>query len=82
VNVITNLEKYKNCFAEAFALADDADIESLKYQAIPEWDSVGHMALMALLEEKFEVLMDTDDIIDFSSYEAGREIMKKYDVIV
>jgi acyl carrier protein len=82
VKIITNLEKYKNCFAEAFALAEDADIESLKYQAIPEWDSVGHMALMALLEEKFDVLMDTDDIIDFSSYEAGREIMKKYDVIV
>ncbi|MDR0649121.1 MAG: hypothetical protein LBF92_07270 [Synergistaceae bacterium] len=78
--VISNLEKYKNCFVEAFALADGAQAESLKYQSIQEWDSVGHMALMALLEDNFGILLDTDDIIDFASYEAGKEILRKYDV--
>jgi hypothetical protein len=40
------------------------------------------MALMALLEDEFGILLDTDDIIDFASYEVGREILKKYDVVV
>ncbi|MDR1019845.1 MAG: hypothetical protein LBL73_03720 [Synergistaceae bacterium] len=61
-------------------MTDGTEAESLKYQAIQEWDSVGHMALMALLEDEFGILLDTDDIIDFSSYEAGMEILKKYDV--
>jgi acyl carrier protein len=52
----------------------------LEYQSILEWDSVGHMTLVATLEEVFDIMLDTDDIIDFSSYEKGKEIMKKYDV--
>ncbi|MDR3255874.1 MAG: hypothetical protein LBT31_09950 [Synergistaceae bacterium] len=78
---ITNLEKYKNCFIEAFALSE-ADVESLKYQGIQEWDSVGHMALMALLEDNFEIMLDTDDIIDFASFEKGVEILLKYEVVI
>jgi acyl carrier protein len=38
------------------------------------------MSLISALEEAFDIMMDTDDIIDFSSYEKGKEILKKYDV--
>ena len=34
------------------------------------------MGLIACLEDAFDIMMDTDDIIDFSSYEKGIEIMK------
>ena len=44
------------------------------------WDSVGHMTLMAAIEDAFDIMLDTDDIVDFSSYEKGKEILKKYDV--
>ena len=54
--------------------------EGLSYQAIPAWDSVGHMALMAALEETFNIELETDDIIDFSSFEKGIEILKKYGI--
>ncbi len=47
---------------------------------IPAWDSIGHMSLVAALEEAFDIMMDTDDIIDLSSYEKGKEILKKYDI--
>jgi acyl carrier protein len=77
---MTNLEKYKSCFFDAFELADDINAEALEYQSIDAWDSVGHMGLMALLEERFDIMLDTDDIIDFASFEKGREILKKYDV--
>ena len=52
----------------------------MEYQGIPEWDSVGHMSLVAEIEDAFDIMMDTDDIIDFSSYNKGIEILKKYDV--
>lgn len=71
---MTNIEKYANTFTEVLGVKEE-QLEGLEYQAVPEWDSVGHMALVAALEEAFDIMMDTDDIIDFSSYEKGREIL-------
>ena len=76
---MTNLDKYINTFVETFEI-DAIKTEGLEYQAIPAWDSVGHMSLIAALEDTFDIMMDTDDIIDFSSFEKGKEIMAKYDV--
>ena len=76
---MTNLQRYETAFIESFDI-DNAQLSALEYQSIANWDSVGHMSLMAALEEAFDIMMDTDDIIDFSSYEKGKEILKKYDV--
>ena len=54
--------------------------EKLKYNDIPEWDSIGHMTLMSGLEEEFKISIETDDIVDFSSFEKGKEILKKYKI--
>ena len=76
---MATIEDYKKAFKETF-MVDDDQLAGLSYQDIPEWDSVGHMALMASLEEVLGIELDIDDIIDFSSYEYGQEILKKYDV--
>jgi acyl carrier protein len=76
---MNNLEIYKKVFTEAFGI-DDSKLENLKYQDISEWDSVGHMSLIASLEEEFNIEMEIDDIIDFSSFEKGKEIVSKYNV--
>lgn len=76
---MTNNEKYVNAFKEAFEV-EESVLEGLEYQAIPQWDSVGHMALVAELEDAFDIMMETDDIIDFSSFEKGKEILGKYNV--
>ena len=53
----------------------------MQYTGIQAWDSIGHMSLIAALEETFDIMMDTDDIIDLSSFEKGMEILnEKYDV--
>lgn len=78
---MTNLEKYNNIFMEAFAVEESA-LETLEYQSVPQWDSVGHMQLIAALEDEFDIMFDTDDIIDLNSYEKGKEFMKKYEVEV
>lgn len=74
-----NLEKYNAAFCETLNVEED-QLPGLKYQAIPEWDSVGHMTLVAAIEDAFDIMMETDDIIDLSSYEKGKEILKKYEV--
>ena len=73
---MSNLEKYNNAFVETFEITEDK-LAGLKYQDIEAWDSVGHMSLIAALEDAFDIMMDTDDIIDFNSYEKGKEILAK-----
>lgn len=77
---MTNLEKYNEAFMNSFELEENQLGAELKYQSIPQWDSVGHMQLIATLEESFDIMFDTDDIIDFDSYEKGKELLKKYSV--
>lgn len=71
---MTNLEKYKKVFMETLEISEDM-VEELEYQKVMQWDSVGHMGLIAALEDEFDIMMDTDDIIDFSSFKKGIEIL-------
>lgn len=73
---MSNIEKYNNAFIETFEITED-QLQGLKYQDVTSWDSVGHMSLIAALEDAFDIMMDTDDIIDLSSYEKGKEILAK-----
>lgn len=76
---MTNEEKYTNVFVESFGVSADV-AKTLKYQDVPAWDSVGHMTFVANLEDAFNLEMETDDIVDFSGYEKGKEILSKYGV--
>ena len=76
---MTNQEKYVNAFAQALEIPAE-DAPGLVYGQSASWDSVGHMTLVAGLEDAFDIMMEMDDIIDLSSFEKGREILRKYDV--
>lgn len=77
---MTNREKYDAAFMETFEIQAEDLNESLEYQSIIPWDSVGHMALMAALEDAFDIMLEMDDIVDFGSYLTGINTLKKYDV--
>lgn len=76
---MTNQEKYLRAFMEALEVTA-AEAPTLVYGESRAWDSVGHMTLVAALEDAFDVMMEMDDIIDLSSFEKGKEILRKYDV--
>ena len=76
---MTNAEKYINAFVQALEVTP-AEAPALVYGESKSWDSVGHMTLVAALEDAFDVMMEMDDIIDLSSFEKGKEILRKYDV--
>ncbi|HLD53081.1 MAG TPA: acyl carrier protein [Sediminibacterium sp.] len=79
---MTNKEKYNQVFMESFSVSSDQLNENLVYQSVPQWDSIGHMGMVAALEEAFDIMMETDDIIDFGSYNKGVELLAKYNVVI
>lgn len=78
---MTSLQRYKNVFIDALSIKNDDFTDEIKYNDIPEWDSIGHMTLMSALEEEFKITLETDDIIDFSSFKKGIELLgAKYEI--
>jgi acyl carrier protein len=75
-----NQQKLITAFVEALAIDAAQVVDELKYRAIPQWDSVAHMALIASIENQFDVLIDTDDVIDLSSVAKAKEILIKHGV--
>jgi|TARA_B100001059_G_C17827679_1_gene582458 acyl carrier protein len=75
----SNLIKYKKAFIDTFSV-EEKDLDKLEYQSIENWDSIGHMTLMSSIEEAFEMTFETDDIIEFSSFSKGKEILEKYKI--
>lgn len=76
---MTNLEKLTKVFADTFGVEENA-VQNLQYQGIEQWDSVGHMTLVAAIEDELGIELDTDDIIDMSSFEKAKEIVAKYNI--
>lgn len=79
---MNNKEKYDQVFLDCFGVTCDVLNDKFVYQCIPAWDSVGHMGMVAALEEVFNIMMETEDIIEFGSYTIGIEKMKKYGIDV
>ncbi len=77
---MSNMEKYNQAFIEIFEIEPSDLTDALEYQSIKAWDSVGHMALMATLEDEFDVMLEMDDIVDFGSYKTGIKTLEKYGV--
>ena len=77
---MSNKQKYQDIFVKSLSLEKNKFNENIKYNEVPEWDSIGHMTLMSDLEEGFGITMEIDDIVDFSSYKKGIEILKKYKI--
>jgi len=55
--------------------------DQLAYNTIKKWDSISHMGLIVALEKHYNIMLDTDDIIDMSSVLKAKEILAKYDVV-
>ena len=76
----TKLEKYQEAFEEAFGVSRERLNADFTNEAVEEWDSIGHMNLISLLEEAFDIFFEGDDILALSSYEIGKGILAKYDI--
>ena len=80
IDSMTNKEKYDKVFVDCFSVKPEVLNDQFVYQCVNSWDSVGHMGMIAALEGEFNIMMETDDIIDFSSYTVGMDKLRKYGV--
>lgn len=77
---MNNEEKLRQVFTEALGIDASQVTDALTYNTIPEWDSIGHMALIAEIDDAFDTMLDTDDVLELSSFAKAKEILAKYDV--
>jgi acyl carrier protein len=77
---MNNKDKYDRIFQDCFSIGRNQLNGKLEYNSIKEWDSIGHMGMVAAIEETFDIMMETDDILDFGSYKKGFELLAKYGV--
>ena len=77
---MNNLEQYKKVFVEIFDVEEQILDENFTFKGIEKWDSLTHLNLITTLEETFDVMFDTEDILHYCSYLNGIEILKKYGV--
>jgi acyl carrier protein len=73
--------RLREAFQSALDLPADTDWSTLAYAQHEHWDSLGHMALVAEIEEAFDIMLDTDDVIALSSFDVCIELLRtRYDV--
>ena len=75
-----HLKQYKDVFCRVLNVSEDALKTNFTFKTIPQWDSVAHLSLITELEDEFDVLFESEDILHYGSYLNGIEILKKYGV--
>ncbi|AXH98448.1 acyl carrier protein [Sporosarcina sp. PTS2304] len=75
-----NTKKLKQVFAESLNIDPSIVVDDLTFNSIPEWDSIAHMALVTEIDDVFDIMLDTDDVLDMSSFAKAKEILSKYDI--
>lgn len=76
---MTNIEKYKNAFVEGLEISID-EVESATMESVAKWDSIGQMSLIAVIEDAFNIEMEPDEVMSFTSYSSGIEILKNHKI--
>ena len=75
-----NEEKLRDVFAESLGIPREVVVDNLTYNTIRQWDSVGHMALIAAIDDAFDTMLETEDLVNMSTFEIAKTILAKYDV--
>ncbi|GAA4965524.1 acyl carrier protein [Kineococcus glutinatus] len=74
---MTLRDRLRATFARAFELEDSVGTEDLRYQSLPGWDSIGHMVLVAAIEEDFGVELGIEQTMDLKSFDGAVELLEE-----
>lgn len=77
---MTNLEKYNRVFVEVLNTNEASLNEKFTFKDVPQWDSVAHLTLITELEDTFDVMFESADILHYGSYLNGIQILKRYGI--
>ena len=76
----TNSEIYNKIFMDVLGVKESALNDSFTFKSVPQWDSVAHLSLISELEDAFDVMFESNDILHYGSYENGKIILEKYGI--
>jgi len=74
---VIDVDKLRQVFRTALGLSPDAPVDELRYQAVDQWDSLAHMSLVAALEDAFDIMIDTDEVIGLDSFARAQELLER-----
>lgn len=77
---MTNLEKLNDIFCEVFSVEASALGADFDNKNIEGWDSVRQLSLTSAVEDAFDIMLDPEDILEFTSYDNAKAIIEKYDI--
>ena len=75
-----NIKKYNKIFTAVFNVNETDLNGDFSITSVDNWDSITQLTLVSELEDEFDIMLDTQDILEFQSYEEGKKIVKKYDI--
>lgn len=79
---MTNIEKLNNIFTEVFSVDASALGAEFDNKHVEGWDSVRQLSLTTNVEDTFDIMLDPEDILEFTSYENAKAILAKYGIEV
>jgi acyl carrier protein len=74
---MSNLDKYNEIFCEVFTVNQEALHDEFSKESVEKWDSVLQLSLVTHIEDAFDIMFEPEDIMDFTSYKKGKEILSK-----
>lgn len=76
---MSNIEKLKEAFVEGLEIPMK-EVETATMEGVDKWDSIGQMSLVAIIEDAFGIEFEPDEVMQFTSFEAGKEILKNHNI--
>ena len=77
---MSNLEKLNNIFCEVFSVEETALNADFDNTTVDGWDSVHQLSLTSAVEDEFDIMLDAEDILEFTSYDNAKKVLAKYEV--
>ena len=76
---MSNIEKLKNAFVEGLEIPVE-EVENATMDTVEKWDSIGQMSLIAIIEDEFGIELEQEEVMRFTSFVAGVEILKNHGI--
>lgn len=76
---MSNIEKLKEAFVEGLEIPME-EVEAATMESVAKWDSIGQMSLVAIIEDAFGIEFEPEEVMQFTSFEAGKEILKNHGI--
>ena len=77
---MTNIEKLNRIFCEVFSVEEAALNSEFNNMTVEGWDSVRQLSLTTAVEDEFDIMLDAEDILEFTSYENAKKVLVKYGI--